>query len=192
MPSTGGHSHAGPGGQRPSCRTAENITGAHTRGARLVSICTGAFVLTAAGLLDGRPATTHWRQAEQLRRRYPLLNVLPNQLYVDDGDILTSAGVTAGIDLCLHLIRTDLGAAAANTRARDLVAPPRRQGSQAQFIEQFRPWPTATSSPCCGSGCSTTSQTPSPSTTSRNGPICHGGPSSAASARRPPPRRWPG
>ncbi|MGW2052056.1 GlxA family transcriptional regulator [Streptomyces sp. NPDC001858] len=115
------------------------LRAAHSRGARLVSICTGAFALAATGLLDGRPATTHWRQAEHLQRRYPQVKVLPNQLYVDDGDILTSAGVTAGIDLCLHLIRTDLGAAAANTRARDLVAPPRRRGGQAQFIEQFRP-----------------------------------------------------
>ncbi|MFF1745213.1 GlxA family transcriptional regulator [Streptomyces mirabilis] len=115
------------------------LRAAHARGARLVSICTGVFALAAAGLLDGRPATTHWRHAEQLRRRYPRVDVLPNQLYVDDGDILTSAGVTAGIDLCLHLIRTELGAAAANTRARDLVAPPRRRGGQAQFIEQFRP-----------------------------------------------------
>ncbi|MEU0804239.1 helix-turn-helix domain-containing protein [Streptomyces sp. NPDC005970] len=123
----------------PSAGFLAALRATHARGARLVSICTGAFVLAAAGLLDGRPATTHWRQAEQLRRRYPRVKVLPNQLYVDDGDILTSAGVTAGIDLCLHLIRTDLGAAAANTHARDLVAPPRRRGGQAQFIEQFRP-----------------------------------------------------
>ncbi|MFG1964837.1 GlxA family transcriptional regulator [Nonomuraea sp. NPDC049028] len=123
----------------PSAELLAALRAAHTRGARLVSICTAAFTLAAAGLLDGRPATTHWRAAEQLRRRYPRVDVLPDQLYVDDGDILTSAGVTAGIDLCLHLIRTDLGAAAANTRARDLVAPPRRRGGQAQFVEQFRP-----------------------------------------------------
>ncbi|MER7789845.1 helix-turn-helix domain-containing protein [Streptomyces sp. NPDC097640] len=123
----------------PSAGFLAALRAAHARGARLVSICTGAFVLAAAGLLDGRPATTHWQQTEQLRRRYPHVKVLPNQLYVDDGDILTSAGVTAGIDLCLHLIRTDLGAAAANTHARGLVAPPRRRGGQAQFIEQFRP-----------------------------------------------------
>ncbi|MFE2943111.1 GlxA family transcriptional regulator [Streptomyces sp. NPDC059255] len=115
------------------------LRAAHARGARLVSICTAAFALAAAGLLDGRPATTHWRHSEQLRQRYPHVDVLPNQLYVDDGDILTSAGVTAGIDLCLHLIRTDRGAAAANTHARDLVAPPRRRGGQAQFIDRFRP-----------------------------------------------------
>jgi transcriptional regulator GlxA family with amidase domain len=112
---------------------------AHARGARLVSICTGAFALAAAGLLDGRPATTHWRWTDELQRRHPRVAVLPNRLFVDDGDILTSAGVTTGIDLCLHLIRRDHGAAAANTRARALVAPPRRQGGQAQFVEQLRP-----------------------------------------------------
>ncbi|MGW1173571.1 GlxA family transcriptional regulator [Kitasatospora sp. NPDC002543] len=115
------------------------IRSAHARGARLVSICTGAFVLAAAGLLDGRPATTHWQDAAELQRRYPRIDVRPNQLYVDDGDVLTSAGVTAGIDLCLHIIRRDFGAAAANARARVLVAPPQRPGGQAQFIDRFRP-----------------------------------------------------
>jgi transcriptional regulator GlxA family with amidase domain len=112
---------------------------AHRRGARLVSICTGAFALAAAGLLDGRPATTHWRRTAELQRRHPQVQVLANRLFVDDGDILTSAGVAAGVDLCLHLVRRDHGAAAANTRARALVAPPRRQGGQAQFIERLRP-----------------------------------------------------
>jgi transcriptional regulator GlxA family with amidase domain len=112
---------------------------ARARGVRLVSICTGAFALAAAGLLDGRPATTHWRWTRELQARYPAVEVLPNRLFVDDGDILTSAGVTAGIDLCLHLIRRDRGAAAANTRARALVAPPQRQGGQAQFIERLLP-----------------------------------------------------
>ncbi len=117
----------------------DTLRKAHARGARLVSICTGAFALAAAGLLDGRPATTHWRWTRELQARYPAIDVLPNRLFVDDGDILTSAGVTAGIDLCLHLIRCDPGAAAANTRARALVAPPQRQGGQAQFIERLRP-----------------------------------------------------
>jgi transcriptional regulator GlxA family with amidase domain len=112
---------------------------AHRRGARLVSICTGAFALAAAGLLDGRPATTHWRWTEELQRRHPQIQVQPNRLFVDDGDIVTSAGITAGVDLCLHLIRRDHGAAAANTHARALVAPPQRQGGQAQFIERLRP-----------------------------------------------------
>ena len=93
----------------------------------------------AAGLLDGRPATTHWRLTDELQSRYPQVHVLPNRLFVDDGDVLTSAGVTAGIDLCLHLIRRDYGAAAANARARAIVAPPQRQGGQAQFIERLRP-----------------------------------------------------
>ena len=115
------------------------LQSAHARGARLVSICTGAFALAAGGLLDGRPATTHWRWTDELQRRYPEVTVLPERLFVDDGDILTSAGVTTGIDLCLHLIRRDHGAAAANTRARALVAPPQRHGGQAQFIERLRP-----------------------------------------------------
>ena len=115
------------------------LRAAHARGSRLVSICTGAFALAASGLLDGRPATTHWRFADELRRRYPNVDVRPNQLYVDDGDILTSAGVTAGVDLCLHLIRADHGAAAANERARALVAPPNRVGGQAQYIEALVP-----------------------------------------------------
>jgi transcriptional regulator GlxA family with amidase domain len=119
------------------------LRGAHARGARVVSICTGAFALAAAGLLDGRPATTHWRWTDELQRRHPEVEVLPNRLFVDDGDVLTSAGVTTGIDLCLHLIRSDHGAAAANTRARALVAPPQRQGGQAQFVERLVPEATS-------------------------------------------------
>jgi transcriptional regulator GlxA family with amidase domain len=115
------------------------LRSAHAGGARMVSICSGAFALAAAGLLDGRPATTHWQETARLRRQYPLVDVQPNRLYVDDGDILTSAGVTAGVDLCLHLIRSDQGAAAANARARALVAPPQRQGGQAQYIDRLRP-----------------------------------------------------
>ena len=122
-----------------SASVLESLRSAHARGARLVSICTGAFALAAAGLLDGRPATTHWQESARLQRLYPAIDVRPDQLYVDDGDILTSAGVTAGVDLCLHIIGQDHGAAAANTRARVLVAPPRRSGGQAQFIERFRP-----------------------------------------------------
>lgn len=108
---------------------------AHRRGARLVSICSGAFALAEAGLLDGRPATTHWRYAEQLRQRYPLVRVEPDVLYVDDGDVLSSAGCAAGIDLCLHLVRRDFGSAAANAIARRLVVPPHRAGGQAQYID---------------------------------------------------------
>jgi transcriptional regulator GlxA family with amidase domain len=116
----------------------------HARGGRIVAICTGAFALAAAGLLDGRPATTHWQEAGRLQRLYPRISVAPNRLFVDDTDILTSAGVTAGIDLCLHIIRRDHGAAAANTCARALVAPPRRAGGQAQFVERLRPAATGT------------------------------------------------
>jgi AraC family transcriptional activator FtrA len=108
---------------------------AHRRGARIVSICSGAFALAAAGLLDGRRAATHWRYAELLARRYPAVTVDASVLYVDDGDVLTSAGSAAGLDLCLHIVRKDYGAAIANAVARRLVIQPHRSGGQAQFIE---------------------------------------------------------
>lgn len=108
---------------------------ARRRGARIVSICSGAFALAAAGLLDGRPATTHWRYAALLQQRHPLVRVDPDVLYVDDGDVLTSAGCAAGVDLCLHIVRRDFGATAANALARRLVVPPHRTGGQAQYIE---------------------------------------------------------
>lgn len=107
---------------------------AHRRGARMVSICSGAFVLAAAGLLDGRRAATHWRYAQLLARRFPRVAVDAGVLFVDDGDVLTSAGTAAGIDLCLHLVRMDHGAAVANEVARRMVVPPQRQGGQAQYI----------------------------------------------------------
>src|SRR6476469_3029278 len=113
------------------------LRAAHARGVRLVSICSGAFALASAGVLNGRRATTHWRWADELQRRFPELAVLPNRLFVDDGDLLTSAGVTTGIDLCLPLIRRDHGAAAANACARYLVAPPQRHGGQAQYVERL-------------------------------------------------------
>jgi len=100
----------------------------------VASLCTGAFVLAAAGLLDGRPATTHWNCADELARRYPAVRLDPSVLYIDDGDVLTSAGTTAGIDLCLHIVRSDHGAAVANALARHLVAPAHRDGGQAQYI----------------------------------------------------------
>jgi AraC family transcriptional regulator, transcriptional activator FtrA len=108
---------------------------AHARGARLLSFCSGVFVLAATGLLDGRRATTHWRYSEQLSGAYPAIQVMPDVLYVDEGDILTAAGSAAGIDLSLHLIRRDWGAPAANSVARRLVVPSHRDGGQAQFIE---------------------------------------------------------
>jgi AraC family transcriptional activator FtrA len=108
---------------------------AHDRGARLMSICSGVFVLAATGLLDGGPATTHWRYTERLARRFPRIDVQPDVLYVDNGSVLTSAGSAAGIDCGLHLIRRDFGAEVANHVARRLVVSPHRQGGQAQFID---------------------------------------------------------
>jgi AraC family transcriptional activator FtrA len=108
---------------------------AHQRGARIVSICSGAFALARAGLLNGRRVTTHWRYAQLLQERFDELIVDPDVLYVDDGEVLTSAGSAAGLDLCLHLVRNDFGASIANAVARRLVIPPHRDGGQAQFIE---------------------------------------------------------
>jgi AraC family transcriptional regulator, transcriptional activator FtrA len=118
----------------PSERTLAALRAAHARGARMVSLCTGAFVLAAAGLLDGRTATTHWAHADLLATRYPRVKVDDRVLYIDDGDILTSAGSAACIDLCLHLVRKDFGAEVANTVARQMVVPPHRAGGQAQFV----------------------------------------------------------
>jgi len=119
----------------PSPALVAALRRAHRRGARVVSICSGAFALAAAGLLDGRPAATHWRYAELLAKRYPDVQVDPDVLYVDDGDVLTSAGSAAGLDLCVHIVRTDFGPSIANAVARRLVIPPHRSGGQAQFIE---------------------------------------------------------
>ncbi|MFD5698693.1 GlxA family transcriptional regulator [Streptomyces lasiicapitis] len=117
-------------------------------GTRLVSFCSASFVLAAAGLLDGRPATTHWQVAEQFRREFPRVRLDEDVLFVDDGDILTSAGVVAGVDLCLHLVRRDHGSAVANHVARRCVVPPWRDGGQAQYIERPVPEPTvATTAP---------------------------------------------
>ncbi|MDH2412894.1 helix-turn-helix domain-containing protein [Nocardioides sp. CER19] len=110
------------------------LRSAHDRGARIASLCTGAFVLAAAGLLDKRAAATHWMHADDLARRFPAVRVRSDVLYVDEGDVLTSAGKTAALDLCLHLVAGDLGAAAANGLARRLVVPTHRSGGQAQFI----------------------------------------------------------
>jgi len=110
------------------------VRAAHEAGARMVSLCTGAFVLAAAGVLDGLRATTHWAHAGALAARYPGIAVDPDVLYVDNGTVLTSAGKAAAIDLCLHLIRRDHGSAVANAVARRLVVPPHRAGGQAQFV----------------------------------------------------------
>lgn len=115
-------------------RVLASLRHASAAGKRVVSICTGAFVLAQAGLLDGRSATTYWAKSEEFRRRFPEVTLRPDVLFVEDGNVLTSAGLSAGIDLCLHLVRTDYGPAAANAVARLVVAPPVRPGGQAQFI----------------------------------------------------------
>jgi len=116
-------------------RALDALRAAHRRGARIASLCTGAFVLAYAGLLDGRRATTHWSSAERLACRFPTVSVDPKVLYIDDGDILTSAGSAASIDLCLHVVRKDFGAEIANAVARALVVQPHRDGGQSQFVE---------------------------------------------------------
>jgi transcriptional regulator GlxA family with amidase domain len=114
-------------------------------GARLVSICTGAFVLAAAGLLDGHRATTHWQVVDEFRRLFPRVSLDADVLFVDDGSVLTSAGAASGIDVCLHILRKDHGSELANKVARRCVVPPLREGGQAQYIEQPVPEPSATS-----------------------------------------------
>ncbi|RBH55868.1 MULTISPECIES: transcriptional regulator FtrA [Pseudomonas] len=118
----------------PPARLIEALQQAHARGTRIVSICSGVFVLAAAGLLNGRQATTHWRYTEELASRFPAIEVNPDVLYVDAGQIITSAGSAAGIDACLHLVARDFGTQVANTVARRLVMSPQRTGGQAQFI----------------------------------------------------------
>ncbi|MEV8327657.1 helix-turn-helix domain-containing protein [Kitasatospora sp. NPDC056731] len=112
----------------------ETLAGARDRGKRVVSICTGAFALAAAGVLDGLHATTHWKHIDEFERSFPAVSVDRDVLYVDEGDVLTSAGVCCGIDLCLHIVRRDLGAEMANQIARGLVAAPHRDGGQAQYV----------------------------------------------------------
>jgi transcriptional regulator GlxA family with amidase domain len=120
----------------PSPELLDVLRDAYARGARIASICIGAFVLGWAGLLDGRPCTTHWAFAEEFARRFPRARLDPRVLYVDDGQVLSSAGTAAGMDLCLHLVRRDHGAEVANGVARRVVMPPHRGGGQAQYIEQ--------------------------------------------------------
>lgn len=119
----------------PPARLTRALQAAAGRGARVMSLCSGAFALGAAGLLDGRRATTHWLFADAFRARFPLAQFEPDVLYVDEGPVITSAGSAAGLDACLHLVRRDFGAAAANTVARRMVAPPHREGGQAQYVE---------------------------------------------------------
>jgi transcriptional regulator GlxA family with amidase domain len=123
----------------------EALRAADARGAWVMSICSGAFALARAGLLDGRRSTTHWHYSDRLAAEYPGVQVDENVLYVQDGNIITSAGTAAGIDACLHLVRVELGAHVAAAIARDMVVPPHRDGGQAQFID--RPMPTCGSAP---------------------------------------------
>lgn len=118
----------------PPAELIEAVRAAHASGARVASLCTGAFVLGAAGLLDGRRATTHWAHAPELSARHPRAVVDPDVLYTDNGSVLTAAGKAAAVDLCLHLIHLDHGATIANSVARRLVMPPHRPGGQAQFV----------------------------------------------------------
>lgn len=119
----------------PSQPLLDALRAAERRGARLLSFCSGAFLLAEAGLLDGKRATTHWMYADLMAQRYPTVKVDPSVLYVDEGQVLTSAGTAAAIDLCLHVVRHDLGAEVANGVARRMVIPPQRDGGQAQFVE---------------------------------------------------------
>ena len=125
--------------ERPPERLLRALRDAHARGAQVVGLCLGAHVLAEAGLLDGRRATTHWEYADRLAQRFPAVDVDPNVLYVEQDNVLTSAGTAAGLDACLHLLRERIGAEAANGVARRLVVSPHRQGGQAQFIEQPLP-----------------------------------------------------
>jgi AraC family transcriptional activator FtrA len=118
----------------PPTKLLDALREVYERGTRIVSLCTGAFILAAAGLLDGRRVTTHWMHAGRLADRFPRVEVDPNVLYIDEGQVLTSAGTAAGIDLCLHLVRLDHGAEVANAFARRMVVPPHRDGGQAQYV----------------------------------------------------------
>lgn len=124
----------------PSPLLIKKIRAAYERGARFCTICSGVFVLAAAGILDGKTVTTHWRYAEKLTKRYPTITVEPDALYVDEGQVLTSAGSAAGLDMLLHLVRRDYGAKVANLVAQRLVIPPHREGGQAQYLP--RPMPS--------------------------------------------------
>jgi AraC family transcriptional regulator, transcriptional activator FtrA len=130
---------ADPPAAPPSAGLSGQLHDAVRRGATVASMCTGAFVLAATGLLDGRRATTHWVHAPLLARQYPQVSVEPDRLYTEDGPVLTSAGSAAGIDLCLHLIRREHGAEIANSVARQMVVPPHRSGGQSQYIEMTIP-----------------------------------------------------
>ncbi len=160
------------------------LQAAAVRGARMVSVCTGAFALAAAGLLDGRRATTHWHDAADLTARHPRVQVDPDVLWVDEGQILTSAGVAAGIDLCLHLVRTDHGVEAAVQIARRMVVSPHRDGGQAQWLQRPFRHP-GKDSPAPARGRCNISPSHCPSPTSPPMPGGRRAPSPAASSTKP-------
>jgi transcriptional regulator GlxA family with amidase domain len=136
VPAIGDKCLSGPGARTFPEPLLEALRAAVGRGARVLSVCTGAFVLGEAGLLDGHRCTTHWRHAAELARRFPAAMVDPEVLYVDDGRVITSAGTAAGIDACLHVVRQEQGSRVANAIARRMVVPPHRDGGQAQFVER--------------------------------------------------------
>ena len=123
----------------PPAPLLELILAAHGRGARIASLCGGAFAVAATGLLDGRRATTHWERSHEFQRRFPAVHLVPERLFVGDDEVYSSAGVTAALDLCLHLVEVDLGASVAAATARLLVAPMRREGGQSQFVAYETP-----------------------------------------------------
>ncbi len=175
--------------QVPTDDLLDAIRAADARGARLVSICSGAFALAAAGVLDGRTATTHWIYADLLAQRYPAIEVDPAPLYIDNGRVLTSAGCAAGLDLCLHIVRADHGVRVANDVARRLVISPHRAGGQAQYIETPIPEPAVDGRIAAGMrGRWNIWTDPSPSTNSPSGRRCPGAATCASSPRPPGPR----
>jgi putative intracellular protease/amidase len=179
---------------RPPEPAIEALRVAAARGARVISVCTGAFALAHAGLLDGRRATTHWAHAEQLGTLFPAVEVEPGSLYVDEGDVMTSAGLSAGIDLALHVVPQGLRAAAGERVARRMVAAPPPRGRPGQFIKRPR-WrsPARWRRPDAGPPSGSRSRSTSPRW--RGTPASARAPSPGASARRPGPRRcagcWP-
>lgn len=151
-----------PDREDPPGAVIDALIAAHDRGARLAAISTGAFALAATGLLDGKRATTHWHYARALAAKHPLVQLDENVLFVDEGSVLTSAGAASGIDLCLHVLRGDLGVAASNHAARRLVAAPYRSGGQAQYVPRSCPSRSASGSPPPASGRCTGSASRSP------------------------------
>src|SRR5262249_13661279 len=174
-------------GEAPSQPLLEALREVHAVGTRIAGLCSGAFVLAAAGLLYDRPATTHWAVAGVLARMYPKIDVRPAHLYIDDGDVLTAGGGAAGMDLGLHLLRVQYGAEVANRLARYMVVPPHRPGDQAQYVETSLPVLDQTDP--VGETLAWALGQLDPAPAARG---CAGGSSPAGSARSPAPHRPPG